>query len=361
MKKHSSKFMLMTGNELWEFLSEKSASFREAYIMSPFISKSGWQKIADLIDANPRKIQLNLITRKDLLSLVLQHLDLGVIKDILQRKEQARYNSTFDLRWVPDLHAKMYLFKPLNICVIGSSNLSNAGFGDNGKEMNVVWENSPTMFREIYQKFLIYWNASQVEKFTWVRYEQMQRTIALPRFQNLKNSLELLRSRQSTLPEFTRQGKEHKSAQNLKKIANYVKKHPTWQSLKKHLSKISKATSVENKIYFLIQNEFLEVIDQGKLGVSEKGWNILKEKQNMFDWLCNIEPNISVVFQWINANPYSTYDQIDLAIDSVDRRQIERIVRWCVSMNLIGFADKNRFRKWYTTDQANTIQIPKTT
>ena len=361
MRELSGKFTLMTGEELWDYLSKKAAEFREASILSPFISIEGWKQIAALIDAKPRKVHCQILTRKDILSLALQQLDLRVLQDILARKAGARYNSTYQLRWMPGLHAKMYLFKPHNICVVGSSNLTKTGFSNHGHELNVLWENSPTIFERLVEQFEYYWTSSATEAMTRDQCDRMQETINLSRFQRLRNSMEILRARQRDLPEFSRQNAEHQSADILQRIVKFLESQPTWNALESYLKRLSKGESVDAKIYFLIQNGFLELGANETLHVTERGYKIIDDVQHLFDWISEIEPEVVTIFRWLRSNPRCTYEEIDHALSAIELEKIQKIVRWLASMNIVGFHTKNGSRKWYVPEESPDIQLPKTT
>ena len=355
MQELSGKYFLLDGGELWNYLQAAAADFREAYILSPFITSEGWQKIATLIDANPRKVKCHVLTRYDILSVALQQLDHQVLIDILKRKETALYNSQYQLKWIPNLHAKIYLFKPHNICVIGSSNLTKHGFTSLGNEMNVAWENSPTIFNKVLSQFQKYWQSSRVEEISQERCNQIGKIINLGKFKKLRDSVAVLRSNQHELIEFSRQENEHQSAIILKQIAYFLETPKAWNKLEVYL-KFGKGKSLNPKIYFLIQNGFLEVYEDEKLYVSERGKRIIADVNEMIVWLAEIEPEIMDLFKWLKTNPKSTYEQIQSGLPTIEKNKTQRTMRWLASMKLVDFKNLGSSRQWFLSKKAQNIK-----
>ncbi|MFP4547755.1 MAG: phospholipase D-like domain-containing protein [Fidelibacterota bacterium] len=346
---YSSKYRIMTGTDLWDFL-ERNKPFTEAYIIAPYFSKNGLAKLLKIVETKKRRCKIQMIILKDILSIATGVIDIEGLEQIIDSDNILKYNSKFEIKWIPNLHTKMYLFKKGNICVIGSSNLTSSGFGGKNIELNIVWQNSSKMMQEGQKIFNLIWKNDQCKIIDNKKLSQIKNNLDIPKLKALKKSIEILKSTSSNIYEFSMKDKEHQSYQVLKKIKSYLKTGKTWNSLTKYITKIGKGDSInqsEIKLLFLINNNLLTQKDN-KLVLTEYGENIVNDSYYCFLWLIEIEPKIIKIITQLNLQKELTYSDFITEIGIESKYELYCPIHWLKSLGILTYS-KRKERLWKLT------------
>jgi len=345
LKYISSKYQLMSGAELWSFLKENKP-FKEAYIITPYFSKNGLSKLYEIIEPEKRKSKIQMIIRKDLLSIVTGAIDIEALEKLVD--SQKKYESTIDVKWNPNLHLKMYLFKPGNICIIGSSNLTQGGFSDQNLELNVVWKNSSLMFDEGFRIFNQIWESKSTNVVTSEDINRTKRNLDSSIFKSLKNSMELLRATSQKIFEFTIKDKEHQSYQVIKRIGNYIRQGKSCDSLQKYILKLGKGKSdiqSKAKIFFLTVNSFIEQNKDDKMIITDLGKKIIADPFQCYLWLSEIDPLIDDIMNSLSKSRSLTYSDLVKIFSIQSKDDLFPPVHWLASLGILNHTDSKE-RRW---------------
>jgi len=341
----SSKYQLMSGAELWDFLKENKP-FKAAYIISPYFSQNGLSKLFEVIEPEKRRSKIQMIIRNDLLSIVTGAIDIEALEKLVNSPK--KYDSTIDVKWNPNLHLKMYLFKPGNICIIGSSNLTQGGFSDHNLELNVVWKNSALMFEEGFGIFKQIWESKSTNVVTSEDINRTKRNLDSTILKNLKNSMELLRATSRKIFEFTIKDKEHQSYQAIKRIGNYIRQEKSCDSLQKYILKLGKGDSPiqsKAKILFLTVNNFIEQNEEDKIALTDLGKKIVTNPFQCFLWLSEIDPLINDIMSCLSKNRSLTYSDLVKILGLQSKDDLYPPVHWLASLGILNHTDSKE-RCW---------------
>jgi len=345
MKYLSSKYQLMSGKDLWSFLKENKP-YKEAYIITPYFSKNGLSKLFEIIEPEKRKSKIQTIIRNDILSIATGAIDIDGLEDLVNK--QMKYNSTLDVKWNPNLHLKMYLFKPGNICIIGSSNLTQGGFSDQNLELNVVWKNSSLMFEHGFGTFNQVWDSRSTKTITSDEILRTKRNLEASIFKNLKNSMEFLKAISRRIYEFSIKDKEHQSYQVIKRIGISVRQGKSCNSLQKYILKLGKGESENQskaKIFFLMVNNFIEQNEDDKMIMTNLGRKIIADPFQCFLWLSEIDPLINDIMRSLSKNRFLTYSDLVKILGLQSKDDLYAPVHWLTSLGILNHTDTKE-RQW---------------
>lgn len=336
----------MSGAELWYFL-KKNKPYKEAYIITPFFSSNGLSKLFEIVEPDRRKSKIKMVIRNDFIGIATGAIDIEAIAELINH--QKKYESTIEVKWNPSLHLKMYLLKPGNICIIGSSNLTQDGFSNQNLELNVVWENSPLMFSKGSRIFNDEWKNKSTKAIVVEDILRLKRNLNASIFKNLKNSLELLRATSRRLFEFSINGKEHQSYQVLKRIGNYLHQGKSCHSLQKYILKLGKGESEiqsSAKIIFLTANNCIEQNEEGKIVLTDLGKKIVADSFQCYLWLSEISPIISDLLKSFSVNRYLTYNELVKTHNLQTKDDFYAPVHWLASLGILNY--KSRKERWWS-------------
>lgn len=350
MEKISAKFNLMSGKELWDFLIAHSP-YKKVYIATPYFSERGKDRLFEILPQRG-KTDVKLIFRKDLISVLTDSMNTTAINDVLCRIHQ--YGSKCHLKWLPTLHAKIYLFEPGKICVVGSSNLTEGGLGDVNRELNVVWEKSSKTFDTLIDHFIKLWQHPLSEIIDEDILLEIENNLGISSLSKLKKNLELLKGSLFELPEFSRLDMQHQSYQFLKELNRFLKHGKTWESLIKKVKNMSKSDNniaIERKLLFLVNNGLLHRSENEKIYMTKFGKDILKNNLEFVKWLNKVQPLTQRLLFKINDIPNQTYDELATLCGITHNPKMEIPIRWLTS---VGFVSR-RGRQWFITRKGKSL------
>ncbi|MFQ5873424.1 MAG: phospholipase D-like domain-containing protein [Dehalococcoidia bacterium] len=159
------------------FLEQVKATRNSLFIVSPYIRKEGASKVIDGLRANPRLSELNIrvLTRKDKDAFAGRHAHLGALLDLLKLGDRT---PGLEMRWLPNLHAKIYVFDE-ECALVTSANLTGESlFGGGGSgdiEYGVLLKSSEAVRKVLSDVEEVWCSADAVSSESLRR---MERTIA---------------------------------------------------------------------------------------------------------------------------------------------------------------------------------------
>ena len=273
--KIKSKFELMNGQEVYKFLNDKIKKrggnrFNEVLISSPYFSQNGKNILLKKLLPKKRGYKLQLLIRKDMEAMAMGSIHSDSVKELINPKHE--------LCWNPNLHAKIYLFQPGNIAIIGSSNLSGGGFSSINQELNVVWSGSKKVFDAVKSQFDNLWKKSEKITKNSLR-SQILLSKEFPEFKNLIEAKKIIGNRfWRTYPYFSERDDLVVPFEMFKKIC--VEKLPEeWKQLvkwyKNNCHKETQEKSIKQLFLFLEKKGIFQLTTRNKI-ISVKLTNVGK-------------------------------------------------------------------------------------
>lgn len=326
---------LMGGADFAEFLARQTADhgkFRTVSIATPYFTEPGLDRLLGLLAA-PKEggTKLQLLVRSDILSIATKTLSLDALRRTLNRP--VREGSTTAIRWMPQLHAKMYLLEPRHICAVGSSNLTAKGLDGGNDELNAVWERSPNSFAAVKGQFERLWDdAKPLDEGTLGEWKGLTE---LPTLKALSRAFDRAQAL-TELPIFSEDGKNHKSYQVLQRLANRTKAGAKWSKIVQWLtgkSKGDKRKEKGRKLEALALSGLLR-LEGEEVTLTIDGQKVAKDPHAAYDWLKREDPLVERVRQQVANQDGVSYGEL-VQLLSADKLKIERCMWWLSSLRLV--------------------------